>query len=285
MKDNGLIAQYKHAIDRFGFLNLGIIAPDKYLWKKVEPLGLCQGEFQGLFYAKECSLKKAEVEVLLSQIYPLFFKNSAIYLPTAKRSGEVSGVISDDVLKEDAVLMYDFIRSNGLPNGYAYGNNLSTEELMYRSYFENEALKDFVLMHILDVGCGNVDRHAKNYGVEWKEVDGKQIITGLRLFDFGNARFYLDDFEPNSILSRGQIFRNGLGGGTEVSRMNLINYFKESELVQEFYTNSEIAEIVGNIDVHEHVCDIRDCLGFQITQKLEDNLSGSLCEMAEQMMK
>ncbi len=284
MKDNGLLSQYQKAFNSDGLLNLSKLKPNKYAWKSVEALNLGYGELKGVYYAKECDFEKTQLEVLLSQIYADYFKELAIYFPTI-REHDIKGVISNDVLRDDAVLMYDFIRNNDLPNGYAYGNYLSSEELMLRSYFENEALKEFILMHVLDVGCGNADRHAKNYGVQWKEVDGKQIITGLRIFDFGNSKFYLKDFEPNTILSRGQIFRNGLGGGTEVSRMGLINYFKESEMVQEFYTNSEIAEIVGNIDVHEHVCDIRDCLGFQITQKLEDNLSGSLCEMAEQMMK
>ena len=290
MKDNGLISKYRSAIDEDGYLDLDKVIPNKSVWRYMEALDLKKGELKGLYYAKQCGAKKAEVEVLLSQIYADFIPKTAIYLPTfvgnIKRVvNSKYGVISNDILTDGAELMNWFTNDNDIDSPYRMKSKRTVEELNLRSYFTNDALKKYVDMHILDVGCGNLDRHSRNFSVNTITEDGKQIISDIGVFDFGNAKFFLSDFEANSFLSDYSLFRNGLGRGTEIPRLELINYFKENEVVQSYYTNNEIAEMVGNINVHEKVVDIKESIGFQVSKDLEDSLSSSLDNMAEQILK
>ena len=284
MKDNGLISKYRSAIDDNGFLDLNKVIPNKSAWRTYEELKLGHGKLKGLYYAKQCGAKKAEVEVLLSQIYADVIPKTAIYLPTFIKPVKY-GAISNNILTDNAVLMNWFTSDNDIDSPYRMGDKRTVEELNLRSYFTQDALKKYVDMHILDVGCGNLDRHSRNFSVNTITEDGKQIISDIGVFDFGNARFFLSDFEANSFLSDYSLFRNGLGRGTEIPRLELINYFKENEVVQSFYTNNEIAEMVGNINVHEKVVDIKESIGFQVSKDLEDSLSSSLDNMAEQMLK
>ena len=140
-------------------------------------------------------------------------------------------------------------------------------------------------MHILDVGCGNLDRHSRNFSVNTITEDGKQIISDIGVFDFGNAKFFLSDFEANSFLSDYSLFRNGLGRGTEIPRLELINYFKENEVVQSYYTNNEIAEMVGNINVHEKVVDIKESIGYSVDNNYAYALSKSFDNMANELVQ
>ena len=69
------------------------------------------------------------------------------------------------------------------------------------------------------------------------------------------------------------------------TRDKMIELFKNNEIVQDFYSNSEIAEKLGNIDVHGHVTDIKETIGLEISPYIESEMARNIDYVAEAMMK
>ena len=58
-----------------------------------------------------------------------------------------------------------------------------------------------------------------------------------------------------------------------------------NKLVQSFYTNAQMSEMIGGIDVHQKVEDIKDAIGYEVSQDFEDKLCSSLNYVAEELIK
>lgn len=284
MHDNGLFQFFPKYADEEGFLNVKELAPKQRHWRKVEKIKVKEGEFSGIYYVKKCYNQEHLAEILESQIFADFFPNTAIYSPA--KVGNGMAVISNDISKNSKTLdsfleskskVYDIIP-------YLLSGKFSLEELRLERFFTPEALKEFVDMHLLDVGCGNIDRHTCNVNVETNNfiIPCFRKITGLKLFDFGCASVFLNEEEA---FKKDYDFRNGLGGGVLQSRDQMIQIFKTNELVQSFYTNAQMAEMLGGIDVHEKVVGIKEAMNFNVPQDFEDKLNYSLDYVAEELIK
>ncbi len=284
MHDNGLLDLYPKYSDEDGFLKVTELVPKKRFWKDVEKISVREGKLNGLFYVKKCCNLEHVAEILESQIFADFIPGTAIYTPV--KIGEDVGVISNNVCKGSRT-MYSFLEKKALLNDkspYMLEGCYSSQEMKLNKIFTNEGYKQYGDMHLLDVGCGNIDRHPNNFNV----VINNNLFPlfskacALRLYDFGSSVDYLyGEYEGTKY----SYFCNGLGGSTYKTRDQMIELFKTKEFMQSVYTNSQMAEILGGIDVHGKVEDIKETMGFQVPQEFEDKLCFSLDYVAEGLIK
>lgn len=284
MHNNGLIGRFPEFIDKDGFLDVKKIATSKVHWKKVEKIKAREGNFSGVFYTKKCYDGEHDAEILLSQIFADFIPNTAIYTP-AKIGNEI-GVISNDISKDSKTMDWFLEKKSKINEKIPYisGSCYSLEQIRFDKLFTEQGLKQYIDMHLLDVACGNIDRHVCNFNVETTNfvLPSFKKVTAVRPFDFG--------FSINLLTAKEEDvedydFKNGLGGYSTLSRGQMIHMFKTNELVQSFYTNAQMSEMIGGIDVHQKVEDIKDAIGYEVSQDFEDKLCNSLNYVAEELIK
>ena len=284
MRDNGLLKCYSNFSNQYGLLEISKLGEMKFK-DNIMQLTDNQGIFNGMYYAKTCYLDRMQLEVLISQIVADFGVDTAIYLP-----GVYSGsfaVVSNDVKGEKGESLYNYLNKCKsldayFKSPYKKHNKYSTDDIKFNSWFTQKGLKEYVDAHIIRTACGDIDGHAGNMIVRAiDDIDGSAgKIDSLSLLDYGWASQFL-----YSINKEGWHFDNGLGGGFEKTRDGMIEVFKNNEIVQDFYSSSEIAEKLGNIDVHKHVVDIKDCIGLEISTNIESEMARNIDYIAEGMIK
>ena len=284
MRDNGLLKCYPEYLNQYGMLDIGKLGKTQFKDNILE-LTDTQGIFSGLYYAKTCYFDKMQLEVLISQIVADYGLDTSIYLP-----GVFSGsfaVVSNDVKGENGKPLFKYLMDNRAVDPYFKSpfeefNRYTTEELNLQKLFTQNGLKEYVDAHIIRTACGDMDGHAGNIIVRTVNTSKNNPgqVDSISLIDYGMANVYMD-----SNCKESMCFSNGLGGGFEKTIDKMIGVFKENEIVQSFYTNTEIAEKLGSIDVHEHVADIRETIGLNIMPRIEDNITRTINYVAEEMVK
>ena len=284
MRDNGLLKCYPNFLNQYGLLEIAKLGKTEFK-DNILQLTDTQGIFSGMYYAKTCYIDKLQLEVVISQIVADFGLDTAIYLP-----GVYSGsfaVVSNDVKGEGGMPLYRYLAKcrsvdSQFKSPFEEFNRYTAKELRLHEYYTEKGLKEYVDGHIIRTACGDMDGHSGNIIVRTVETlngyPGK--VDSVSLIDYDGASVFMESDHRDGLC-----FCNGLGGGFEQTRDKMINIFKESEIVQSYYTNSEIAEKLGKIDVHEHVADIRETLGVHIMPMIEDNIARNIDYVAEEMMK
>ena len=288
--DNGLLKCYPEYANKLGMLEankLGKLGRQS----KAKTLKDTEGIFSGLYYVKTCELGQMQIEVLLSQIVADYGVSTCKYFPAVvdDKFGRCKSyaVISENVEGKDDKLLIDFIKDNRAINPYFKSpyetdNEYSTEELHLPYLFTQKGLKEYVDAHIIRTACGDVDGHAANMVASLVDkhwlYPGK--VDGITLMDYGMADAF-NGYDSKENLC----FCNGLGGGIRKTRDEMIQLFKENEIVQSFYNNTEMAQKLGNIDVHQKVIEINDTLGFNIIPRIENDVAKNIDYVAEELSK
>lgn len=286
--DNGLLKCYPEYANKYGMLDVSKLGK---LGKqtKVKTLEDTQGIFSGLYYAKICELGELQIEVLLSQLIAEFGVSTCKYFPgviTDKYGSTDYVVVSENVRGDNGKTFHQFAQDNRRHNPkfkspYERNNQYTTEELNLPKLFTNKGLKEFVDGHIIRTACGDIDGHSENIIVD---VVGNTLLTpgridGVSLIDYSVAGCMVDEYQKSVC------FCNGLGGGIRKDIEDMVDLFKNNEIVQSFYTNSQIAEKLGNIDVHEKAREIQDSMGFYIVPRIENGIARNIDYVAEEMAK
>ena len=283
MYDNGLLKCYPKFLNKYGCLDLaklGKVKNQGSIYKVKDTKGI----FSGLCYAKDCFINEMQIEVLTSQIVADFGLDTAIYLPGMYKGS--LAVISNDVQGKDGI-PFDIYLGKHKALNFTFkspydSENYSPQELGLREYFTQKGLKEYADAHIIRTACGDIDGHGANIIVRpinaFEGYPG--TIDSVSLIDYSYIKHFISAKDKEDWL-----FYNGLGGGFEKTRDEMIEVFKNNEIVQDFYSNSEIAEKLGNIDVHGHVTDIKETIGLEINPIIESEMARNIDYVAEAMMK
>lgn len=288
--DNGLLKCYPEYANKLGMLEvnkLGKLGRQS----KAKTLKDTQGIFSGLYYVKSCELGQMQIEVLLSQIVADYGVSTCKYFPAVvdDKLGRCKSyaVVSENVKGKDDKLLVDFIKDHRAINPYfkspyEIDNEYTTEELHLPYMFTEKGLKEYVDAHIIRTACGDVDGHSANMVAS--VIDNRFLypgkVDGITLIDYGMADSFNNHYSQECLC-----FCNGLGGGIKKTRDEMIELFKENEIVQSFYSNTEIAEKLGNLNVHDKVAEINNCLGFHIIPRIEDDVARNIDYVAEELIK
>ena len=190
------------------------------------------------------------------------------------------GVISNEIKSTDSKSKLFFAELadkayESYKEPYDVGCKYTEKELALQSYFKEKALKDYVTMHILDVACGNTDRHDLNFFVDVvKDDNNLPVIQGIRLFDYGHGG-----------MAYSNLFVNGLGNGRLKNKAEMIEEFKTNEYVNMFYTPTEMSEMLGNIDVVETARDVKETINYEIDDGLVTKFARLIDDTAESLIK
>ena len=301
MIDNGLLKYYPEYFDEFGrlqYFRFRKINEKSIPCHDVKKAQLKDKFFTkvnlGTFYYEKDFIEdysyinahkdKANSEILLSQIFANEGFNTAIYLPTVSED-KITCAVSNDISKPNSMLMVDYVdlaqkTYENFKNPFRNDKSYSPKELCLQTYFKEKALRDYVKMHVLDVACGNIDRDFRNFIVDVEEDENNlPIIQDIRLFDYAQAGLY--SYPEYSYLC----FVNGLGNGKSKNMQQMIEEFKSNELVNRFYSPSELSEMLGNIDVVETARDIKQTINYEIDDGLVTKFARLIDDTAEGLIK
>lgn len=319
MIDNGLLKYYPFSATRDGFLKMRDIRY-KFLESSAFNSAHKYSYDEGKFYFKKEGSDEIDSQVLLSQIYKKVGLNSAIYLPGLSPQN-YRGTISNDIssssningkdffsklyeiypkevidaelikhtksiapnlesaLKSDSKLRSNvmFISKNVYKNTLAQYENLENNPFDFVEFFTKDGMRDFIKMHLFDTASGNIDRNASNF---YFELNDQGKICGVTTIDHSVSQDSILFDHPDA-----SIYFNFLGEPCETNRSGMIYELKENETVQDFLPASEMAEMVGNVDVVETAKDIKRETGYSIDPEYIDELSISYERLANELAK
>ena len=172
-----------------------------------------------------------------------------------------------DALKSDSKARSNimFISNKFTPNTLAQYEKLANQPFDFVDLFTKEGMRDFIKMHLFDTASSNVDRNASNFYFEYNE-QGK--ICGVTTIDHSMSQDSILFDHPDAL-----IFFNFLGEDCETDRNGMIYELKENETVQDFLPVSEMAEMVGSVDIVETAKDIKKETGYSVDPEYIDELA------------
>ena len=242
---------------------------------------------QGRFYVKEDQKDGVDAEVLLSQIYKQAGLNTAIYTPAIDRKGKTV-VLSNDIQTDTGIFAYDYLkmvrnRHKNIPTADGFPEKLSSSYVLGR-YHTKEGARQYLKMNLFDVAGVNYDRHLSNYIYE---VDRLGRVTDVSLYDFGESgHIYTSVRGQDPMYYEEDItYPNLFNDGSELTRQQMVDQFRNNEAVLSYITPSEMAESVGSINVTQTAKNIKAELGYKVSQSYTDYIASSFDRMAEDLVK
>lgn len=319
MFDNGLLENYPFFASSKGFLkmrnlNYKFLESDRFFVVQKYSLG------EGKYYFKKEKSDEIDSQVLLSQIYKKAGLNSAIYLPSLSPQNH-RGTISNDITSSSNISAKQFFfnlyklypkevvdgelvrhtKSSGDETQIVLNCNESLRSKLmmfdhsvkspsleqfektsqppfkFVELFTKEGMRDFIKMHLFDTASSNTDRNSSNFYFEYNN-EGK--ICGITTIDHSMSQeSILYDYPDYAV------FCNFLGEPCETDRRGMITELKENETVQDFLPVSEMAEMVGNIDVVDAAREIKNETGYSVNSEYVEYLAISYDKLANDLAK
>lgn len=295
MEDNGLIKYYR---DRKRGKDLTSTKKHKdfRILVKETDVKYAQAYLQtpeGIYYTKCASKAEIDAETLLSQHLAKLGIKTALSLPAGHKNKYVYA-ISNDVANESTILAKDYyeqfwenIRTDRNYSGTTIGQHpfylpsiKEQVEIDYNKFITPEAMRTLQIVRGLDMASYNTDRNWYNY---YFQVENG-VITDVIFIDHAMSGANIESTlfkelvdcmyysEFNKILGRNNY-------------SNIISNFKNNEVIQDFITPQELAEIIGSANLVEEARDIKSTIGYKISDKYVDALAKSYDYTAEELLK
>lgn len=281
MQDNGLLKYYKdkHA-SKPGYLTLSDY-PFKISLEIEEDYGCVRTMYERnkKYYFKLVNRGEVDAELLLSQIYARAGFKTAIYTPL-----NPTGVISQSVMGDKCQVARQFFLSKAMQEKDSFSakdQQALSDKLMPQAYrdfkiyshnFTKDCAREYLKMRIFDVATQNSDRNIGNYIV-------RQNSQGL------GSEILSIDYGASGCINRPNKYFSSLDGQVKNTADEIIELFKTSEEINKFVSPSEMAEQIGSINVEETAKDIKQTIGFELEQFFVNEISYSMDQTAEALIK
>lgn len=297
MKDNGLLQYYKSSgLSANGILKLSQMGgtfsrlkPQRIKHNVVKVLS-SNGKY---FYIKSPQFyKEVDCEVLLGQLYNKAGLRAAVYTPVdfnhkqSKYPSEVQLISNDVAPTGNDVLASKFFDNHKINSNLStilFPSVLPSKQSVLEQYFDKKARRDLVLMPAMDAACLNTDRSLLNFYVNTR--NGK--VNGLSVFDNGFCMETIQEvckFGKYGSDVLDSYFRHNLNM-QELSIADFIEELKENETINNVITPTEIAEVVGGVNVKGCAEDIEKTIGYKVDSEVVDVFERSINNFAEELTK
>ena len=273
MLDNGLLKYYKEYADSKGRLmvdKVKDIAFDMKITWGVNRYIIDGKSGRQKFFCIERDKKEVDAEVLISQLFPKLGVPSAIYTPA-----HIDNEFGCDQVLSNNVGGNSFIMAKYLPREKFEVLFSGRKEDVFK-HFSPDAIKQILIMQVLDAATCNSDRHYGNFFV--KDSDSGKI-GGIATFDHEGS----SDITNRLVRMRDEAIYKDYLTGCYVTRGDIVHSLKTNELSLSVLNPSELAESIGGTDVEETVRDIKETTGYEVSQKYVSALQQSFEEVAEEL--
>ena len=282
MFDNGLIKYYQQGFSSNGELCLKRFTRCQHLFKDGVLKMFITPE--NLYFSKTGSPAELDAEIMLSQIYKRAGLDSAIYTPAVDTKGN-NVVLSNNVAFTGVVAQQYFQKLQTQNQGFPWG--VTSEDMPFSTlpdFATKQGARDFIKMTLFDVGSANFDRTNGNYIIKTSQ-DGK--IDGVCLYDYGASGISskaltssLSGFYENEMT-----YPNLFNDYERLTRPQMIEELKTNEGVLQYIKPTEMAEMLGQVNVGEVAQDINNQIGYRVDQEYVDFISSSFENIAQQLIK
>jgi len=280
MYDNGLLKYYKNRVSKQGFLKTNGL-PFRFDRGK-EHIYCMDYMFtpEGKYFGKSDDKRVMDAEILLSQFFKTGQIHSCIYTPVLDHLNH-RRVFCDDVSSPTTMFGGSFFgkirQQEKTPLKQTFFPFYSFQTpIDYKQYFTKDAIRDYLKMRLFDTAVLNNDRHGTNFFVE---VNSQGQATSLRTFDYGASGFVTPEDIPYLDVI------NDLGDNYAKSQEEMLMQFRENENVLQYLPKNESAEILGNIDAQKISKDIKQTVGYEVSQEFTDMIASSCEHMANELAK
>ena len=281
-----------------GFVNASDVVKQFGInFPKREPLVFFEDKAGKNFLKYICIKGELDAEMLLSRIYEKNGFVSAHYYPVENDTEHhklqldadmkkyfefASGVVAatNDLRTQNTVKPCDskaqIFESFG--NIFPFVNHLVDGRDKLTGQFSDEAIKQLLVMRLLDTASFNSDRHISNFFYTVDNSSGQEVVDGIKTFDYG----------ASGTIRGGYFYNNFIVGGDfqyekSLNREQMLDSFKKNETVQMFLPKSESSEILGNINFQKEAKDLEEETGYHVGQDLVDAWAKSFDDMAEEL--
>ena len=190
--------------------------------------------------------------------------------------------LSNDVAKDNMIYGYELLRKmresgSTVQNPLYLPQKICSHNEFLKQFFIAKGLREFVLMQTLNVAAYDIDGHLGNFLMQLNE-EGK--VDGIVTFDHEHSAMGAE--EDERIYNDFVCFLDVRG---EAGREDVVTALKTNETVASVITTTELAETIGNARITETARDIKETIGYGISDWYVDALRESFDNMAEELIR